>query len=166
MFVYVCIVCVIIPNALLALRAYMDKWWNPFSRGQAPWWGWLYSPAGEHRWFCDILWIIGLELQAFIRLQVCFGFAFAAITQRWCSQSCNSHGQEPPPFRLALLLFFLSISTHIGVGKSWMWRHVTNGTTLSCQTWQMFDEMGKIDAGSFWSNRMAGVLLINPVWNR
>ena len=26
MFVYVCIVCVIIPNALLALRAYMDKW--------------------------------------------------------------------------------------------------------------------------------------------
>ena len=86
----VCIVCVIIPNALLGLRPSMDKWWQAFSRGQAPWWGWLYSPVNEHRWFHDILWIIGLELQAFIRSQGMFWFCSCGqLCQFWCSQSVS-----------------------------------------------------------------------------
>ena len=166
MFVYVCIACVIIPNALLALRPSLDKWWHAFSRGQAPWWGWVYSLVDEHRWIHDILICIlwnWFGATSFYTITVLLMRPTLPILVQSVSHSILTG--ITPPFGLALFNVFLSISTHM----CWQIMNVTScdkTTTVSSQTWQIFDELGKIDADRFWSNMVVGVLLINPIWSR
>ena len=140
--------CVIIPNALLALRPSMDKWWQAFSRGQAPWWGWLHSPVNEHRWFHDILLtyeslVWSYKLWYDHNHKACFGFAHAAnfanfdAVSQWVSQSVSQSVSQPA-----------SQPARQSVSQS------------------VSQQLGKIDADRSWSNTVAGVLLINHIWNR